>query len=163
MVDVDTRLEALGILVSVREEREYRYLRNVVAQSDRFDLEFEVRDLQVVHEREEAIRIAEAERKTRLDALLAAADLPRDEGSRHYARCVRNVDAPLDGSTIAEFRFIHQLGSAPHRDELARITNRLANKRAYCFDYDEQARREFRHRFNVDEDGNITGGKRKRL
>ena len=162
MVDVDARLEALGILKSVREEREYRYLRNVVAQGDRFDLEFEVRDLQAAHEREEAVRIAEAERKTRLDALLAAADLPRDEGSRHYARCVRNVDAPLDGSTIAEFRFIHQLQSAPHRDELARIERRL-RKRAYRADLEEQTRREFRHRFNVDEDGNITGGKRKRL
>ena len=162
MVDVDARLEALGILKSVRGEREYRYLRNVVAQGDHFDLEREVRDLQAAHEREEAIRIAEAERKARLDALLAAADLPRDEGSRHYARCVRNVDAPLDGSTIAEFRFIHQLQSAPHRDELARIERRL-RKRAYYANHDDQARWEFRRRFNVDGDGNITGGKRKRL
>ena len=62
MVDVDARLEALGILGSVREEREYRYLRNVVAQGDHFDLEREVRDLQAAHEREEAVRIAEAAR-----------------------------------------------------------------------------------------------------
>lgn len=163
MADVDARLGALGILESVREEREYLYLCNVVVNDDLFDLELQVRDLQAVHEREEAIRRAEAARKARLDALLADAGLPRDEGSRHYKRCVKNVGAPLNGATIAEFRFIHQLGSAPHKDELARIAKRLAKKRAYCFDYDEQARREFRFRFHVDAEGNIAGKKRKRF
>lgn len=162
MADVDARLEALGILDGVQGEYEYRLLRDVTSQGDPFDLEFEVRDMQTVHEREEALRRAEAERKTRLDAMLTAAGLPIDEGSRHYARCVQDVHAPLDAVTIAEFRFIHQLGTAPHGDELARIAARLAKKRAYCFDHDEQARREFRHRFHVDADGHITGSKRKR-